>query len=118
MSICMSLRPHRLPAPCSTTCAQTRKLACQAAAPLKYSSERVDKNKSQVVAYDDLEFVVDENPELKSTWDHRRIVWSSALVSMALFAQGVAHSDSIVSTGLAMFGGFIFAGVVLLAAEL
>lgn len=77
---------------------------------MKPSNESLNP-KAQVVSYEGLEFVVDENPELKSSWEQRITVWSSALVSAALVAQGAAHSDSVVSMGLAILGGYIFAGM-------
>jgi hypothetical protein len=72
--------------------------------------ETMTGDRSQIVTYDGVEFVVDDNPELKSTWGQRATVASSALASALLLAQGINHGHSAVATGLAMLAGYIFAG--------
>ena len=59
--------------------------------------------------------MVDENPELKSTWGQRGTVAGSAALSALLLFQGVSHSQSIVATSLAMVAGYVFAGACLRA---
>ena len=79
---------------------------CRAAATPRSAAER-----SQVVSYDGVEFVVDENPALQSTWAQRGIVAGGALASGVLLAQGILHSHSIPGTLLAMLAGYTFAGM-------
>ena len=89
---------------------QRAAVRCNALAPPPEATSTSAADKEQVVSYDGVEFVVDEDPDLKSTWGQRAIVGSSALTTAALLAQGVMHSNSVVATGLAALAGFVFAG--------
>lgn len=107
----MSKALSTAPRPAAKPAQRAMRCQCHALAPpQEAASTSAAADKEQVVSYEGVEFVVDEDPELKSTWGQRAIVGSSALATAALLAQGVTHSNSVVATGLAMLAGFIFAG--------
>jgi hypothetical protein len=89
--------------------------ACHATAPdVVQSTEAATRKQANVVSYSGVEFVVDFNPELKSTWGQRVTVLVSAAVSGSLLAQGVVHSANPVVVGFAVVAGFIFSGAFFL----
>ena len=66
--------------------------------------------KRQVVSYDGVDFTVDENPELKSSWGQRLTVASSSVAMGLLMASGFSHGIDGLQAGLCIFAGYIFAG--------
>ena len=117
MQSALRLRLARCPAGASLgngrVPASHRLCACSAAAPATSPPKTQTPEKSQVVTFDDVEFVVEEDPDLKSTWAQRATVAGSAMASALLLAQGLSHSDNPVVVGIAMMTGFIFAGLQL-----
>lgn len=67
--------------------------------------------KRQVVSYDGVDFTVDENPELKSSWGQRVTVASSSVAMGLLMASGFSHGIDGLQAGLCIFAGYIFAGL-------
>jgi hypothetical protein len=68
--------------------------------------------KQEVVSYDGVEFEVTDNPELKSTFQHRAIVASSSVVLSMLFAHGASQSMNGFAIAACMLAGYVFAGAL------
>jgi hypothetical protein len=87
--------------------------AATTAAPLAESpatSAEASASPRQVVKYGESEFVVEENPELKSTWGQRATVGSSACAMAALLGLGCWHCDNALVGVAAFLLGYVFAG--------
>eukprot|EP00892_Ulva_mutabilis_P010348 jgi/Ulvmu1/7686/UM038_0118.1 len=83
---------------------------CRAVA-TETSTEQEVAEKRQVVSYNGVNFLVDEDPELKSSWGQRLIVASSSTAMALLMASGVSHGIDAPQACLCAFAGFIFADI-------
>lgn len=69
-------------------------------------------SKQQVVKFGSgTEFVIDEDPELKSTWAQRGIVAGASALLAVLGAHGWVGSDNVATAALSVAAGIVFAGV-------
>lgn len=68
--------------------------------------------KQQVVSYNGIDFVVEDDPDLKSSWGQRLTVASSSVTMALLMGSGVSHGIDGLQAALCIFAGYIFAGSV------
>ena len=85
---------------------------CRAAA-TETCTKQEGVEKRQVVSYNGVNFLVDDNPDLKSSWGQRLTVASSSLAMSLLLANGVSHGIDAPQAILCAFCGFVFAGMLL-----
>lgn len=84
---------------------------CQAVATETRTEQQV-ADKQQVVSYNGVDFVVEDDPELKSSWGQRLTVASSSVTMALLMGSGFSHGIGALQAGLCLFAGYIFAGSV------
>lgn len=70
-------------------------------------------SKEQVIKFGSgAEFVINEDPELKSTWAQRGTVAGASTLLALLAAHGWVAGDNVVTAAASVFAGIVFAGVL------